>query len=219
MRKQLGPLQAWQWGAIIGGALILYWLYKKYQASGNTSSQTSTDSGNLLPTNGTQGLNYATNYTDPFTDPATGQSYLSELISNAESTAAQQSATTTALQNLTSTISDMQHTTATVPTPTITVPPSVVNLTIDPYTPPAPTPPSPKPPTPTPPQSKTVTYTATYIHSLPIAQQIAMVKGGAISKNLLGPNALKIYNAGGISTQYPTSASLKTALPPTALFR
>src|SRR5215469_4510980 len=115
MRKQLGPLQVWQWGAIIGGALILYWLYKKYQANNAANAaQTGTDTANLLPTNGTQGLNYATNYSDPFTDPATGQSYLSELLSNYSTLAAQQGATDTALQNLTSTISEMEHTTPTV---------------------------------------------------------------------------------------------------------
>lgn len=53
-------------------------------------------------------------------------------------------------------------------------------------------------------------YTAAYMRTLPIAQQISLVQSGAAPESSLGPNAAAIYRAGGTSTKNPTGKAVSS---------
>ena len=54
----------------------------------------------------------------------------------------------------------------------------------------------------------TTTGAVNILSGLPISKQIQLVQSGQYPSTALGPNALKIYNAGGISTALPTKAAV-----------
>lgn len=201
LQKQMGPLKAWQWGAAILALAVGYWLYKKYQANSAANAAATTDpGGSLSPTSGTP---YAT---DPY-------GYGND-------------------QAILMALSSLQHTIEAI-TPGAQGPPGPqgaagatgatgaagpAGVQGVPGVPSVPTPTTPNAPNPVIPS---VPVTVTPLSKLPIAQQIQLVRSGAYPKSALGPNALKIYNAGGVSTALPTAAAVAAhrnpSIPPTAL--
>jgi hypothetical protein len=246
MNNYIGPLKVWQWGLIIGGVVIGYYLWRRYQNNQANAQAQQGMSPAQVPTDPTTGLPYGLTYSDTsgsavtqlsqaFIDPTTGQPYFQEMNQAVTTLASQQTTDTQAIEDqfttLTSTLTDMLHTTATVPTPTNNTTTNNTTTTTNYY-------PNNPPgggggggsgggiipggsggtnatqPQPTNPPVTTITGASSplgliSISYLPIAQQIQMFKGGQVQFSQLGPHAQTIYKAGGISTQFPTAASIK----------
>lgn len=113
MKKKIGPLEAWQWGAVVLSLVLGYYLYQKYQA--NAAANAAVNAANAAqpaPTTGTPGSDSSAgpgsaSGTDPnLIDPTTGQPLLGEinqditgLAAGIQGLTAQEATDATAIEN------------------------------------------------------------------------------------------------------------------------
>jgi len=110
VKKKIGPLEAWQWGAIVLAIAVAYYFYKKHAAASSATlaaTPAPTDTTGTPGTDTSSGPGSANPVSDPnLIDPSTGQPLLSEinqditsLSSGLQNLATQEATDATAIEN------------------------------------------------------------------------------------------------------------------------